>query len=436
MLDNDYNFVFETAVQIPEIKDEDGESCDDLNALIDWIKSSFHELMENTAYDISALNFSAFGASIVYIDDEGKPAAPLYSYLKVFPRALHQQFYSDYGGEQELAKITASPVLGSLNSGLQVYRMRQLKTRQFDTIQYALHVPQFLSFLFTGMAYSDMTSIGCHTHLWDFTKRQYHDWVKKENILTKLAPIESSELTTKVSFEKKLIDIGIGLHDSSSALIPYLTCCPEPFMLISTGTWCITLNPFNQSPLTISELEQDCLCYLTHSGKAVKSARLFAGHWHEEETNRLAKFFNVAPDYYKKVVFNEKFLEENNSTDKFKTNPVNLFALNFSNSDLSGFSSYESAYHTLISEIISLQVYSSNLVLKNSEVKNIYVDGGFSNNKIYMKLLAAAFPQHNVFAASVPQASTIGAAMIIHQQWNDKPIPENLIRLTAYHTKK
>jgi sugar (pentulose or hexulose) kinase len=310
--------------------------------------------------------------------------------------------------------------------------MKHLQPEKFSSIHYALHVPQFLSFLFTSIAYSDKTSIGCHTHLWDFTKGRYHNWVDRENILAKLAPIEASEKTHQLVIENKIVETGIGLHDSSAALIPYLTCCKEPFMLISTGTWCITLNPFNQTPLTTQELEQDCLCYLTHTGKAVKSSRLFAGQWHETETKRLSAHFNQPVGAYKNIAFNKLLLKEHLQV-KSQNTQLDLSHLKFVNRDLSNFNSYEAAYHALIADIVQMQMYSSSLVLDGSNVINIYVDGGFSNNPIYMHLLAAGYPDYNVFAASVPQASTIGAAMVIHDKWNPGAIPADIIRLKAYH---
>ena len=56
--------------------------------------------------------------------------------------------------------------------------------------------------------------------------------------------------------------VGVGLHDSSAALIPLSASFNEPFILLSTGTWCISLNPFNHTMLSDYELNQDCLCYL------------------------------------------------------------------------------------------------------------------------------------------------------------------------------
>ena len=72
------------------------------------------------------------------------------------------------------------------------------------------------------------------------------------------------------------------------------------------------------------------------------------------------------------------------------------------------------------------------LVLHNSKVKTLFVDGGFSNNSIYTNLLAIAFPGVEVYAASISQASALGAALAIHHSWNKKPVPSNLIGLKQH----
>ncbi len=78
------------------------------------------------------------------------------------------------------------------------------------------------------------------------------------------------------------------------------------------------------------------------------------------------------------------------------------------------------------------QAASPQLVLNGTEVRTIFVDGGFSKNEVYMFMLASAFPQCKVFAASVAQASAIGAALAIHKHWNSKTVPINLIDLRNY----
>jgi hypothetical protein len=57
------------------------------------------------------------------------------------------------------------------------------------------------------------------------------------------------------------------------------------------------------------------------------------------------------------------------------------------------------------------------------------VDGGFSNNPIYLDLLASAFKDIEVYAASISQASALGAALAIHHYWNKQPAPSHLINI-------
>ena len=104
----------------------------------------------------------------------------------------------------------------------------------------------------------------------------------------------------------------------------------------------------------------------------------------------------------------------------------------FQDRDLGSFQSYEQAYHQLIADIITDQRNSTNLVLQGTAVKTIYVDGGFSRNEIYMRLLACIYPDMKVYAATVPQASALGAALAMHEYWNQQAFPRNLIQLKEY----
>ncbi|MGC4038307.1 MAG: FGGY family carbohydrate kinase [Chitinophagaceae bacterium] len=431
LFDEQYKIVYETNEQFKEINDEDGFAGEDVKALTNWIKDSFEKLLSDDRFIIKAVNFSGYGASFVYIDDDGNVSLPLYNYLKPFPEDLKNQFYSKYGGEDLVSRQTASPVLGHLNSGLQVYRLKYEKPGAFRKIKWALHLPQYLSYVLAKKAVSDITSIGCHTLLWNFEIKNYHEWVIKEGIAEKLAPVVKADAI--VGSIKDQIPVGTGIHDSSSALIPYLASIQNPFILLSTGTWCISLNPFNTIPLTDEELKQDCLCYLTYQGKPVKASRLFAGYEHEQEVKRLASHFNQADDYYTSIRFQpEIFKQQKNIHSYGNYQKSNLVQSEFSGRSLNDFGNYEEAYHQLIADIIKEQVRSTKLVLNGTSVKKIFVDGGFSKNDIYMHLLAAAFPAMEVYAASVPQASAIGAAMAIHSYWNKNELPKDIIGLKLY----
>jgi sugar (pentulose or hexulose) kinase len=433
LFDEQYNVVYEESIQLPETKDEDGFSCEDVVALTTWIKNSFDLIQKDARFEIRAVNFSGYGASFVYLDKNKNVIPPLYNYLKPYSPALQKKFYQSYGGESQFSKITASPVLGNLNSGMQLYRLKYEKPELFKQIKHALHLPQYLSFVLTSKLKSDITSIGSHTNLWNFQRNKYHDWVEKEGLMEKLAPVEKCNAI--VGEVNNSVLAGVGLHDSSSALIPYFTSFNDPFILLSTGTWCISLNPFNHSMLSDYELHEDCLCYLSYEGHPVKASRIFAGYEHEQQVKRLADFFKKPLAYYTTVEVDAALLK------KQKLAVKNLQLMNegseparsaFGKRKLEDYKNYEEAYHQFIVDIVAQQVRSTNLVLRGTGVKRIFVDGGFSKNPIYMYLIAEAFPTIEVYAASVAQASALGAALVIHQHWNNKPLPTNIIDMKLY----
>jgi sugar (pentulose or hexulose) kinase len=436
LIDEAYNIVLERSESFDEIIDEDGDNCDDVNLLTKWVTETLDEVLQLKKFDIKAINFSTYGASLVYIDANGKVVAPLYNYLKKYPDQLKNDFYTKYGGETKISCETASPVLGSLNSGMQLYRIMKEKPELYNQLKYALHLPQYISFLITRQACSDITSIGSHTQLWNFQKNSYHQWVTAEGLDTKLAPLLSSNKTIECLNGNKTLQVGTGLHDSSAALIPYLAVFTEPFILLSTGTWCISLNPFNETPLTTDDLKQDCLCYKEYRGKSVKASRLFAGYEHEQQVKRLATQFDKPVDFYKKIKYDPSIiasLQKKFNFDQVSENDNDTIKpSNFGNRDIAAFKNYTTAYHCLLLDIIRQQYHSTQLIIKGSEVNRIFVDGGFSNNAVYMHLLALAFPKMEVYAASVAQATAMGAALAIHNEWNPSAVPADMVKLKYY----
>jgi sugar (pentulose or hexulose) kinase len=422
LFDRHYRLLEEQNVQLPETVDEDGFPAEDLSILSEWVLKSYNEILSRKEISLKAVNVSAYGASLVHLDGALKPVAPLYNYLKPFPPELQQLFNQRYDGDRMLAKQTASPELGNLNSGMQLYRLKKQQPSVFRQIRYSLHLPQYISFLISGFCGSDLTSIGCHTRLWDFEKKDYHPWVYREGLRDKFAPIRSGDFVSVQ--EGGGIPVGIGLHDSSAALIPYQAVSREPFILLSTGTWSISLNPFNHSPLTEQELKQDCLCYLSFEGKPVKASRLFAGHDHELFVKKLAEHFRCGENQYVALAPDRQLMEKFSHAAEGEIAPV-FRGLGF-------LDTYEESYHAGMVYLMRLQKKSTELVLGDDSVKKIFVDGGFSRNPLFMRLMARSFPQMQLYAASLAQASGLGAALSIHRRWNKEDLPRGLPDLVRY----
>ena len=300
--------VSESEEKFAQVMDDDGFECDDIDLIEKWIKQSVSKLVRSDQFELTALNFATYGATLVYLDKNGRRLTPVYNYLKPVDEAIPAKLYEKYGGKDEFCRKTASPALGMLNSGLQALWLKTEKPEIFSKISRILHFPQYLSFLLSGKEYSEYTSIGCHTAMWDFDKMKYHQWVEDER-LPLPEPVVINTLNEIVVEGKKIIS-GIGIHDSSASLAPYFALDGSKFILVSTGTWCISMNPFNYEKLTAEQLSKDCLSYMSINNQPVKSSRLFLGHFHEMGVRLLSRYFKIQEESFKLIKPEMKLLNK------------------------------------------------------------------------------------------------------------------------------
>jgi sugar (pentulose or hexulose) kinase len=415
LFDFDLKPVYEIEEKFTEIKDDDGFECDDIDRIENWIKESIRSLIYSDKFEVTAINFATYGATLVYLDKNGKRLTPVYNYLKPIDDRIPEKVYRKNGGQDEFCRRTASPALGMLNSGMQALWLKYTKPQIFTKVAHILHFPQYLSYLLTGKIYSEHTSIGCHTAMWDFDEMKYHQWVKTEGLRLPL-PVDINTINDAV-IEGKTIKTGIGIHDSSASLAPYLLNSEGRFILISTGTWCINMNPFNNEKLTADQLDKDCLCYMSIKKQPVKSSRLFLGHFHETIINKLNEHFNVEPGYYKKVQPDQRLLElciQRSKTTRFFFDNFPYSRTMKGKFDLYAFRSFEEGYHQLMVELSEMAVEAIDLVIPDdNDVENIYLTGGFSKNKLFLKLLANAYHMKNLYTSEVFNATALGAALVI-----------------------
>jgi sugar (pentulose or hexulose) kinase len=397
-----------------EITDDDGFECDDIELIENWIRETVSSLASSSEYDLKRVNFTTYGATLVYLDSEGRRLTPVYNYLKPIEERISENLYKRHGGRDEFCRRTASPALGMLNSGIQTLWLKSVKPETFSKVRHILHFPQYLSYILTGKLYSEHTSIGCHTGLWDFDNMAYHPWVNEYGLnLPEPVPVET---LNEVIIEGKPVKVGIGIHDSSASLAPYFAGS-EKFLLLSTGTWCINMNPFNKEILTTEQLDNDCLCYMSIGRQPVKSSRIFLGHMHEEGVHRIADHFRKQSDYYKKIKADGKLtslLRERNAGKKhfFLPAPDSRELKGFI--DMYEFVSFEEAYHQLMIELCELTVEAVRFVLPaDDDTENIYITGGFSDNELFRYHIAKAFPSKFVYISEIANASALGAALVI-----------------------
>lgn len=421
VFDYDFHVLEEQTETFAEIRDDDGFPADDLIRVSAWLKDCYRRFVNDIRFTITHCNVSGYGASLVNLDAKGEVVLPFYNYLKPFNGRGAAQFTAQYNRHREISIATASPYLGLLNSGLQLYWQKVEKPEYFQRIATALHLPQYFAWLLTGQQFSEITSIGCHTMLWDYTAKNYHSWVAKEGLERLLPPLAPTTHVIEKTETNGPVQIGIGVHDSSAALMPYLATQKNPFLLLSTGTWNICFNPFNAKPLTERELSMDCLCYLTYEGQPVKASRIFLGHEHEVQVNRLTAHFGASPDVYKQITFNELTYERLTSPSSMASPfyPVSMEGTGplpekaTREADLNSFADIKEAYHQLVRYLVEWQLLSIDLVDPTGVIKDIIVVGGFTKSPVFLEVMKRRLKNRNVLISDHPRASALGAAWLV-----------------------
>jgi L-fuculokinase len=437
LFDEHFHVLEERTECFAEILDDDGFPSEDIQALTVWVKEMVTYFSAHVSYYVSHINFSAYGASLINLDGDGNIIRPFYNYLKPLPEKIKKEFLDQFNIDGALPETTASPFLGLLNAGLQPYWLKRDKPETYKQIKTLLHFPQYFPYLITGNKFCEITSVGCHTMLWDFQKNSYHDWGIRENIVSLFPELQSPTHAHHHALNGRDIKVGIGVHDSSAALMPYLVTEDKPFLLLSTGTWNICFNPFDDRPLTKEELQQDCLCYMTFEGKPVKASRLFLGHEHEAQQKAMALFFKVAPDAYKSVVFNERLyknISEDNIAPAFypitfeSASPVKRDLLKSNN--YTSFNNFEEAQHALIRTLVQWQEVAIDLVDPEGKIRNIIVVGGFTKSPLFLEIMTRELKGRKIFISDHPRASALGAAWLVNgrEKYESK---RDLLKLTA-----
>ncbi|WP_116126864.1 FGGY-family carbohydrate kinase [Lewinella sp. IMCC34183] len=413
LFDEEYQEVHREYVRFPETTDEDGYPTEDLPALQAWLREVFDRILEAREFDVHSINFSSYGASFVHLDADGEVVTPLYNYTKPLEPGVTAEFYAKYGPEESFSAATGSPNSGMLNSGMQLYWLKHRKPEVFARIKYSLHLPQFLSYVFTGIPISEYTSIGCHTALWDYSLGDYHQWVYAENLHRILPPIVSTETSINMNYNGRRIKIGVGIHDSSAALLPYIRSERNPFILLSTGTWSVSLNPFGSGILKPEDVQRDCINYMRIDGKPVKAARLFLGQEYKQQVAALAEHFGVDAERHRSVAFDCDVYQQIVSVYRPWFHLTELDYPGNPPETTLPTDSYEYAYHHLMVELVDLQARSIETAVGNTPIRTLFIDGGFSDNAVFLELISNRFRDLELHTTDSSLGSALGAAISI-----------------------
>ena len=104
LFDSNFKVVKQHEEKFPVITDDDGFECDDIDLITSWISKSLEEIVADIAYDLKGVNFSTYGASLMFLDEKGQRLTPVYNYLKKCRKRLLQRFLSSTAVKMSFAE--------------------------------------------------------------------------------------------------------------------------------------------------------------------------------------------------------------------------------------------------------------------------------------------------------------------------------------------
>jgi len=226
-----------------------------------------------------AISVTAHGASGALLGEDGL-TLPVLDYEFRYPAEIE----AAYDAIRPPFAETFSPRLpGGLNLGAQLHYQKTAFPEAFSRVRSIVTYPQYWGWRLTGVAATDVTSLGCHTDLWQPRAGQLSSLVDRLGIAGRLAPVRKPSdrlgyVTPDIARAIGLagpIPVSCGIHDSNASLLPHLLRREAPFAVVSTGTWVVLFAVGGD--LQHLDPERDTLANVDALGRAVPSARFMGG---------------------------------------------------------------------------------------------------------------------------------------------------------------
>lgn len=241
----------------------------------------------HAAYGIDAISITTHGACLALLDHAGNLAAPILDYEFAGP----DEVATAYDAIRPPFSETGSPRLaGGLNIGAQLFWQFQMDPELRGRTQHIVTYPQYWGARLTGVPATDITSLGCHTDLWNPHAGEVSSLVEALGISDKLAPVRKPSdvlgpVLPHIAEHTGLspdTPVHCGIHDSNASLLPYVLATKPPFSVISSGTWVIAMAVGGKrGPL---DPDLDTLINVTALGHPAPSARFMGGREHDIAT--------------------------------------------------------------------------------------------------------------------------------------------------------
>ena len=249
-----------------------------------WLMDRLTEAARH--YDIRAIVPVTHGATAALMAED-RLALPVLDYEYEPPFTTDEAHV--YRAIRPAFASTFSPALPcGLNLGRQLWWQASRLPSEFARVDRILMYPQYWAWRLGGTMASEITSIGCHTDLWQPERGTWSTLVERQNwrrLFPEMRRAGDALGSIKAEVARRTglapsTQVLNGIHDSNASYFRHLARYGDrPFSVLSTGTWVVAMG--GAAPLAHLDEQRDCLANVDVSGKPVPCARFMGGREYE-----------------------------------------------------------------------------------------------------------------------------------------------------------
>lgn len=249
----------------------------DTDSLFDWVLDGLASLC--TRHDIGSIVPVAHGATAALLAGD-ELALPVVDYEQEIPAGAS----AAYDRQARDFAHTGSPRLPlGLNLGRQLFWQRQAFPLEVARATDLLLHPQYWAYRLSGAKVAEVTSLGCHTDLWEPAAGAPSSFARSAGWADLLPPVVPAWATVGAPSADVRSRTGLaadccvlaGIHDSNASFLAHRAPRTDDFCVVSTGTWVVCMA-HGAEWARLGE-ERDMLANVDAFGGPVPSARFMGG---------------------------------------------------------------------------------------------------------------------------------------------------------------
>ena len=371
------------------------------NSIFEWALKKITYIGKK--HNLDKFVCTAHGTSIALISYDDKELLACTDYEYKFDK-----LFNSYKKIAPKFNESFSPFLeNGLNIGQQIYYLYKRKQKLIKETKYILNYPQYIVWKLTSSFSSEISYVGCHTHLWDFKRNKLSSFVKKIKLEKKFPKIRKAwDTIGQRKIGESNLKIINGIHDSNASYLYFKNSDIKNFTLVSTGTWYIIFN--QKTPLKNLNPSLDMLANIDVFGKPVPTMRFMGGR----EYDHLMGVFKIS---------NKTKAMQNFSFHDYLIYPSYASGGGFSINKINiGF--YKGLNKGQIYYLICLYIsFVINFCLNQMKSSNtIILDGPITKNITIMKILSSLRKKQTVLKNKREIGTTLGATNLFNIKKKNK----------------